>query len=1067
MFGRGAAPARGLCAAVTTAANGRSKAQQCAAAALARGSSRRFFYDDATPAASSGPSALYLESIYSQWKIDSSKLDPKWDAYFKAVEAGDKKAEPPLGDARNVALSARIATGDLSASAGDALAPPTRHVTVGGGRGLDRVGLKYLIQAYQRRGHEGAHLDPLGTHLWRPGGQELPELEPSFHGFSEADLDKPLPKWLGSTGGNIGFLSGGGLDSDVATLRDLLGVLKKTYQNKIGVEYMHIGDKRRCNWIRDRVEATTFLSYSKEEMMQIYTRLCRADTFERFLGDKFKTTKRFGLDGGEATIPGLEALVDRAKLMGCNEFVIGMPHRGRLNILVNVLHKPMAKMLAEFLGTAYDIDATLSQLADEDWSSTGDVKYHLGTSITRSCADGSNVTLTMEANPSHLETVGPVTLGRTKAKQFYAGNAEDTKKQIMPIILHGDAAFSGQGVVYESMQLQGVDDFSTGGTVHVVVNNQVGFTTDPNNSRTSPYCSDIGKAFNIPIFHCNGDDPVSVVRAFEMAAEWRQEWGEDVIVDVICYRRYGHNETDNPAFTQPVLYKQIDKHQRTERIFAEKLLADGYATAAELEEIRTRIWDQYEADHQAAKEYKPDPASAWVATKWEGFRTPYQLGQQKPTGVDTEVLKQIGVRTCEVPEDFTLHSSLKRILKTKKEHIIEGKDLDWGTCEALAFGSLLLEDYHVRITGQDVERGTFSHRHCLVHDQLDDTEYVFLNNLKLGPQAKFVGRNSILSEYGVLGFETGYSYENPNALIIWEAQFGDFANTAQVMLDQFISAGEHKWLQQSGLTVLLPHGYDGQGSEHSSCRIERFLQMHDGDEDDVQDQATQIRKTNMQVMNITTPANYFHALRMQVHRDFRKPMIIAAPKALLRHKSCVSSLEDVGPGSELQTVIGERNPDIANNPDKVDRLIFCTGKIYYELVEQRAKLGLDNVAICTVEMIAPFPYHRVQEEIAKYPKVDPGDGVHPGSIIWCQEEPKNMGAWQYVKPRFACIAREGLKMDLIMNYIGRRAAASPATGIAKMHTAEQEAVVHMALTSDSPDAAEGRTRASKLLGHQT
>mmetsp|Transcript_83040 Transcript_83040/g.243483 ORF Transcript_83040/g.243483 Transcript_83040/m.243483 type:complete len:833 (-) Transcript_83040:65-2563(-) len=832
---------------------------------------------------------------------------------------------------------------------------------------------------------------------------------------------------------------------------------------------MHILDRKRCNWIRQHVESPTFLTTDKASALQTYERLCYADGFERFLGDKFKNTKRFGVDGGEATIPGLIAMVERGVALGAEEFVFGMPHRGRLNVLVNVLGKPMSRMLAEFMGTAYDVDAKIQELNKEDWSSAGDVKYHLGTSNVRTFPDAGNVTLTLEANPSHLETVAPVTLGRTRAKQYYLGDTEDTRARVVPVVMHGDASFAGQGVVYETMQLAHVEDFDVGGTIHVIVNNQVGFTTDPRYSRSTEYCSDLGKAFGAPIFHCNADDPIAVVKAFVMAAEYRQEWGDDVILDVVCYRRFGHNEADNPDFTQPLLYKQIRKQPRSVDLLKDRLIKDGFATASELEQINKKVWDEFEADFTAAQTYKPPEETEWLATKWEGVRTPNQAAKVESTGVDVDLLKKIGVRLCEVPDGFKLHNSLKRIIKNKRDRIEAGSGLDWAAAEGLAFGSLLLEGNHVRLTGQDVQRGTFSHRHCAVHDQATNDVHVFLNHLGLGPQETLIARNSILAEYGVLGFELGYSYEGPNALVIWEAQFGDFANTAQVMFDQFICAGEHKWLQQSALTMLLPHGYDGQGAEHSSARIERFLQMCDDDEDNVPDfeevaSGKQIQKCNWQVANLSTPANYFHILRQQLHRDFRKPLVVASPKALLRHKNCVSSLEDMGPASEFQRLIPERDPAIAGSPEKVKRLVFCTGKIYYEMQAKREELGLTDVALVTVELIAPFPFDKIKEQIALYANVERGDGVHPGDIIWCQEEPKNMGAWSYARPRIVTVAREALGVDLVVRFVGRRAAASPATGIGKLHLAEQEAIIHEALVGHEED---GSPRPTALLGHQT
>ncbi|CAK0888618.1 unnamed protein product [Prorocentrum cordatum] len=652
-----------------------------------------------------------------------------------------------------------------------------------------------------------------------------------------------------------------------------------------------------------------------------------------------------------------------------------------------------------------------------------------------------------QANPSHLGSVGPVTLGRTKAKQYYIGDDPEEKLAAWscPSSFMGTPRLQDrQGVVYEAMQLSGVVDFNVGGTIHVIINNQVGFTTAPENARSTLYCSDLGKAFRLPIFHVNGDDPMAVVRAFELAAEWRQDWGEDCIVDVVCYRRFGHNESDNPEFTQPLLYREIKRHKRTEEIMAQRLVEDGHATADLLDAIKAGVWSQYEKDFEAARTYKQRPTSHWVPTKWQGMRSPNEVSQRMPTGVDARLLREIGLRLCDVPAGFELHGSLTRILKAKRQRIEDGRGLDWATAESLAVGSLLLEGCHVRLTGQDVQRGTFSHRHCVVHDQVNGAEYTFLNELHLGPQETFVARNSILSELAVLGFELGYSYESPNALSIWEAQFGDFANNAQVMIDQFVCSGEHKWLQQSALTMLLPHGYDGQGAEHSSCRLERFLQLCDDDEDDVplftQDgNLKAIQKANWQVMNLTTPANYFHALRQQLKRDFRKPLVLAAPKALLRHKACTSSLEDMGYGSSFQRLLGERDPAIKNSPERVDRLIFCSGKIYFELLAARTRLGLTNVALVTVELIAPFPFDKVRDQMKLYSNVQRGDGVYPGNIIWCQEEPKNMGAWAYVRPRMVCVAREALGAALVLRFVGRRAAAAPATGLGKLHAMEQQA----------------------------
>eukprot|EP00746_Dinoflagellata_sp_MGD_P001864 gnl/MRDRNA2_/MRDRNA2_103542_c0_seq1.p1 gnl/MRDRNA2_/MRDRNA2_103542_c0~~gnl/MRDRNA2_/MRDRNA2_103542_c0_seq1.p1 ORF type:complete len:1180 (+),score=256.97 gnl/MRDRNA2_/MRDRNA2_103542_c0_seq1:123-3662(+) len=985
-------------------------------------SGKGFYFD----AIASGANAHYMESLYMQWKANPSQVDPSWSQYFMEIDRGG--------------------------SAGPATA--------------ESMALASAVRAYQVYGHKAANLDPLGLSAWKDEKEAPRELDPDVYGFFGPALDAQVSVQV-SDGGTTGILAS---VTPSMTFNEVFANLKKTYCGTVGVEYMHIQELEKQNWIRDRVESESLYDCDKATALRVFERLCYADTFETFLGKNFKTTKRFGVDGGESVIPGLNALVDRAAELGCENFVIGMPHRGRLNVMAHVLGKPLPQILSEFKGTHYNIEEILDELEGEDWSSSGDVKYHLGTSNERVYPDGRTVRLSLEANPSHLETVDPITLGRTRAKQYFMGNTDECTRKVMPILMHGDAAFAGQGIVYETMQLAKVEDFDVGGTVHVVVNNQVGFTTDPQNSRTMTYCSDIGKGFGIPIFHCNGDDPVAVCRAFEIAAEWRQQWGEDVILDVICYRRFGHNEIDNPDFTQPLLYKQIKKHPRTEALTAQRLVEQGLASQAEIDEIRSRVLSKYEESLTASESWVPEGPDKWVATPWPGYKVGASIeALPRPiTGVEVDLLRKVGEKLYEFPAGFTPHPQLKRQFDTKLQRVAEGSGLDWGACEGLAFGTLLLEGIHVRITGQDVERGTFSHRHCFVRDNKTGDRYGFLNSMNLGNQAEFIARNSVLSEYGVLGFELGYSYENPNTLIMWEGQFGDFANTAQVIFDQYLSAGEHKWLQQSGLTVLLPHGYDGQGAEHSSCRIERFLQMCDDDEDDIprldsDSRSKQAQSANMAVCNITTPANYFHALRRQTHRKFRKPLIVAAPKNLLRHKMAVSSFEEMAPGTAFKRLISERDPEIANNPDKVDRLVFCTGKIYYELVEERAKHSANNIAIITLEQIAPFPFDQVVEEMTKYSNVDHGDGIAAGSIVWCQEEPKNMGAWAYVRPRLVTSAREGMDSDTVIAYVGRRAAASPATGLAKLHAAEQSAVVSEALFGSVGD---GKDRGSMLLGHR-
>ena len=747
------------------------------------------------------------------------------------------------------------------------------------------------------------------------------------------------------------------------------------------------------NWIRERVEKPLWLNYDKEKKTHIYERLCFADTFENFLAQKFNTTKRFGLDGGEAIVPALKAGIDRASELGAHSFVIGMPHRGRLNVLANVMRKPMPLIFSEFQGTHYKIGEYTK--GNRSWGISGDVKYHLGSSMDRTYPDGRQLHLSLVANPSHLECVNPVVAGKARAKQYYGGNREEDVRNVVPLLLHGDAAFAGQGVVYETMQLAGVPDFNVGGTIHVIVNNQIGFTTNPIHSRSTPYCSDLGKAFGCPIFHCNGDDPLAVSTALETAIEWRHEWGGDVIIDMICYRRNGHNELDQPAFTQPKLYKEINKHPSTLQIYEKRLLDEGTLSQDEVDEIKAFCLESYENDFEASKTYEKKETD-WLSSKWAGFKGLGQLSRIRPTGVKVDLLKSIGVAAGTVPEDFKLHRQMEKIFKARREMAESGEGIDWGTAEAMAFGSLLVEGNHVRLTGQDVQRGTFSHRHAVVKDQRSEEEYTPLNHIcsRMDPscpkedmagedtQAGIIVRNSILSEFAVLGFELGYSLENPNALVLWEAQFGDFVNGAQIIIDQFISAGEDKWLRQAGLVLLLPHGYDGQGAEHSSCRVERFLQQVDEDPHFVpdlsRDERMQIQKCNWQIVNCTTPANYFHCLRRQIHRDFRKPLIVISPKNLLRHKRCVSNIEDFGPETVFKRVLDETDPEIRDNPD-VKTLVFCTGQIYYELLAEREKRGITDVALVRLEQIAPFAFDRVARNAERYPNAE---------IIWAQQEPK-------------------------------------------------------------------------------
>eukprot|EP00956_Cyclotella_meneghiniana_P032424 scaffold89173_cov65-Cyclotella_meneghiniana.AAC.1 len=992
----------------------------------------------------SASSALYVESMLEQYEADPSSVPDSWRAYF---ESTNNSSESSLSFNQPTVLVNHKPSSPHASHINPAALPS------------DSLGVAHLIRAYQVNGHRSANLDPLGMHTnesfpSRPGNARSKDdldteshlaktLTVGFHGFDpEVDMDRELNFKGVHTGGNKGFLEDLTSMPGKVTLRKVVERLQQTYCGTIGVEYMHIGSVEQCNWIRERVEHPSFLECDVEKKIHLFERLCFADTFETFLANKFNTTKRFGLDGGEAIIPALKDAIDRASELGAHSFIIGMPHRGRLNVLANVMRKPMTTIFSEFQGTHYDVEKFIKM--NEEWGSSGDVKYHLGSSMDRTYPDGRKIHLT------HLECVNPVVLGKTRAKQFYCGDTDEDMRNVVPILLHGDAAFAGQGVVYETMQLMGVDDFKVGGTIHVIVNNQIGFTTNPINSRSTPYSSDLGKAFNSPIFHCNGDDPVAVSRCLETAIEWRHAWGTDVIIDMICYRRNGHNELDQPMFTQPKLYKAITRHSSTLDIYEKRLIDEGTMSKEEAQEIRDFTLQSYENDLIASKTYVPKPAD-WLSSNWAGFKGPGQHSRIRPTGVEIDTLRYIGKKAGEVPDGFKIHRQMNKIFKARQTMAEKGTEIDWGLAEAMAFGSLLIEGNHVRLTGQDVQRGTFSHRHAVVKDQDTEEEYTPLNSLARmvsmsapleerrlpDTQAKLTVRNSILSEFAVLGFEHGYSLENPNALILWEAQFGDFVNGAQVMLDQFIAAGEDKWHRQSGLVMLLPHGYDGQGAEHSSCRVERYLQMMEEDPHHIptmgKDERTQIQKSNWQIVNCSTPANYFHCLRRQIHRDFRKPLIVVAPKNLLRNKRCVSTLDDMGPGTIFHRAFDEADEKISSNPGNVKTLVFCTGQIYYELITEREKQERDDVAIVRLEQIAPFAFDKVAQYCSKYDNAE---------VVWAQQEPKNMGAYSYISPRLMTATRELNNNEKRARYVGRMVSSAPATGMSKIHTKEYNDILN-------------------------
>ncbi|KAJ9551113.1 hypothetical protein OSB04_015158 [Centaurea solstitialis] len=947
-----------------------------------------------------GTSSVYLEELQRAWEADPNSVDESWDNFFRNF----------VGQA--------------------ATTPGISGQTI-----QESMRLLLLVRAYQVYGHMKAKLDPLGLEQ-----RAIPDdLDPALYGFTEADLDREffLGVWRMS-----GFLSE---NRPVQTLRAILTRLEQAYCGNIGYEYMHIADRKQCNWLRDRIETPTPTAYNRQRREVILDRLIWSTQFENFLATKWTAAKRFGLEGGETLIPGMKEMFDRSADLGVESIVIGMSHRGRLNVLGNVVRKPLRQIFSEFSGGTKPVDEMGL------YTGTGDVKYHLGTSYDRPTRGGKRIHLSLVANPSHLEAVDPVVVGKTRAKQYYSNDFDRTKN--MGILIHGDGSFAGQGVVYETLHLSALPNYTTGGTIHIVVNNQVAFTTDPQSGRSSQYCTDVAKALNAPIFHVNGDDVEAVVHACELAAEWRQTFHSDVVVDIVCYRRFGHNEIDEPSFTQPKMYKVIRNHPSALEIYQKKLLETGQATKEDIDRIQNKVTSILNEEFLASKDYVPQRRD-WLSAYWTGFKSPEQLSRIRNTGVQPEILKTVGKAIATLPENFKPHRAVKKIFADRLKMIETGEGVDWAVAEALAFATLLVEGNHVRLSGQDVERGTFSHRHSILHDQETGERYCPLDHVIMNQNEEmFTVSNSSLSEFGVLGFELGYSMENPNSLVLWEAQFGDFSNGAQVIFDQFLSSGEAKWLRQTGLVVLLPHGYDGQGPEHSSARLERFLQMSDDNPFVIPEMEptlrNQIQTCNWQVVNVTTPANYFHVLRRQIHREFRKPLIVMAPKNLLRHKDCKSNLSEFDDvqghpgfdkqGTRFKRLIKDQN-DHSDLEEGIRRLVLCSGKVYYELDEKRKSTGSKDVAICRVEQLCPFPYDLIQRELKRYPNAE---------IVWCQEEPMNMGAYSYIAPRLAT-AMKALSRGTIddVKYVGRAPSAATATGFYTVHGKEQSELVENAIKSD-------------------
>jgi 2-oxoglutarate dehydrogenase E1 component len=950
-----------------------------------------------------GSNAGFIAELHARYLQDPASVDASWADFFRSLgdEANAVRVElegpswaphRALTDgADGIEKAANGAAAEMAAVAPGNGALPAISAEEVRNATLDSLRAIMLIRAYRVRGHLLARLDPLGLNK----REYHPELDYRTYGFTDTDLDRPI------------FINNV-LGLEIATLRQIMERVRATYCGVIGVEYMHIQDPDQKAWIQERIEQahnrTDFTSKGKRAILE---RLTAAEVFERFLDKKYTGTKRFGLEGAESLIPGLEQVIKVGGKLGVEEIVIGMPHRGRLNVLANLMGKPFTAIFAEFEGNAPAVEAV---------QGSGDVKYHLGTSSDREF-DGINVHLSLTANPSHLEAVDPVVLGKARAKQRMRGDKE--REKVLSLLMHGDAAFAGQGLVAETFELSELINYRVGGTLHFVVNNQIGFTTSPVSARTGPYCSEFGKIVQAPIFHVNGDDPEAVVHVSRIATEFRQRFKRDVVIDMFCYRRHGHNEADEPAFTQPRMYKKIAEHPTTRQIYAEQLVREGELPTGEPEQIVTEFQTRLEQDFEAAKSYRLNKAD-WLEGAWSGLDVARGEARRGETAVALETLREVGLKLCSYPPEFHINRKLARILEQRKKTIETGQNIDWSMGEALAFGSLLVEGTPVRLSGQDSGRGTFSQRHAVLVDQEDETKYIPHENLA-PDQARFDVIDSPLSEAAVVGFEYGFSLADPRSLVLWEAQFGDFANGAQVLIDQFISSGESKWLRMSGLVLLLPHGYEGQGPEHSSARLERYLQL--------------CAEDNMQVVNCTAPAQYFHVLRRQMRRNFRKPLIVMTPKSLLRHKRCVSRLEHMAEGTSFHRVFFEEPPRLPD--EQIARIVLCSGKVFYDLQEEIDRRQLKEVYVLRLEQLYPFPERALATELARFKQAE---------FVWCQEESKNMGAWSFVAPLLEQVLEEIGATRPRPKYAGRPASASPATGSHARHVEEQRRLVNEALT---------------------
>ena len=934
-----------------------------------------------------GINSSFIEKFYSDYLSNPEKLPRDWKLFFDGLKennetiVNDLKGPSWSPQKKDKIIQKENIKENLQAT--DITHQDTKN----------SIRAIMLIRAYRIRGNLIANLDPLNLQK----REEHPELKPETYGFKPQDYNKKI------------FLDGV-LGQQYATLTEILEILKKTYCSNIGYEFMHLGDPEEKAWIRNRVEGKEKgIHFTDNGKKAILKKIIEAEGFEKFLHIKFVGTKRFGLDGSESLIPALEQIIKKGGSLGAKEIKIGMPHRGRLNVLANVMLKPFKAIFSEFFGKSVS--------SKKDFE--GDVKYHLGASANREF-DGNLVHISLTDNPSHLEAVNPVVLGQVRAKQFF--HKDPGRKKVIPVLMHGDAAFAGQGIVAECFAMSGLPGHNIGGTIHIIVNNQIGFTTAPRFARSSPYPSDVAKLAQAPIFHVNGDDPEAVVHCAKIATEFRQKFNRDVVIDMVCYRRYGHNEGDEPSFTQPIMYKKIKSHPTTLNIYSKKIIKEGYFSSGEIDNKKSQFKIFLDQEFQNSKNYKSD--LKWWDGVWSRYKPELGKDKRAVSGVDKNEIIKIGKKINSLPSNFNIHKTLVKVFQNRYKMFTSKLPIDWSAAESLAFATLLNEGFSVRLSGQDSGRGTFSQRHSVLRNQDNHDRYIPLNNISKN-QKKFEIIDSLLSELAVLGFEFGYSLSEPETLVLWEAQFGDFANGGQVIIDQFITSSEHKWGRSSGLVMLLPHGYEGQGPEHSSARMERFLQLCAGE--------------NIQVVNCTTPANYFHVLRRQMHRDFRKPLIIMTPKSLLRHKKCVSNIEDFTKKNSFHRVL-EDNAYLDNSGliklkknKNIKKVVMCSGKIYFDLLEAREKTKNDEIVFIRIEQLYPFPVKTLGQVLKKYRK--------DVKYYWCQEEPKNMGAWNTVRhfiERTLEIIRS--KNDKI-NYVGRKPSASTATGNLNKHLAQQKEIL--------------------------